>query len=103
MKNCASGFDSRSFLFFGLKMMEAKEKMHAKALPSAPTDNISDEGHIKFSGSDAPEEQDLSNVTEIDGGILQYVRRRMHCETVTLEVRREAAAFQREMDRMQGW
>jgi hypothetical protein len=52
------------------------------------------------------EEQDLGDITEIDdvdGGILQYVRRQMHCETVTLEVRREAAAFQREMDRMSGW
>ena len=53
------------------------------------------------------EEQDLSGITaiddEVDGGILQYVRRQMGCETVTLEVRREAAAFQREMDRMQGW
>ena len=77
--------------------------MHAKALPSAPTDNISEEGYIKFSGSDAPEEQDLSNVTEIDGGILEYVRRQMHCKTVTREVRRQAAAFEREMNRMQGW
>ena len=76
--------------------------MHGKALPSAPTDNISAVGHIKFSGSDAPGEQDMANVT-IDGGILQYVRRRMHCETVTQEVRRQAAAFEREMSRMQGW
>ena len=77
--------------------------MHAKALASTPTDNISAEGYIKFSGSDAPEEQDMQNVTEIDGGILQYVRRQMHCETVTQEVRRQAAAFEREMSRMQGW
>ena len=77
--------------------------MHAKALASTPTDNISEEGYIKFSGSDAPEEQDSQNVTEIDGGILEYVRERMHCRTVTREVRRQAAAFEREMDRMQGW
>ena len=77
--------------------------MHTKALPSAPTDNTSEAGHIKFSGSDAPEEQDFKNVTEIDGGILEYVRERMHCRTVTVEVRRQAAAFEREMDRMQGW
>jgi len=51
----------------------------------------------------APEEQDMQNVTEIDGGILEYVRERMQCDTVTLEVRRQAAAFQRDMDRMQGW
>ena len=52
------------------------------------------------------EEQDLSGITEIDdvdGGILQYVRRQMGCETVTLEVRRQAASFQRDMDKMQGW
>ena len=53
------------------------------------------------------EEQDLSGITAIDDnvddGILQYVRRQMGCETVTLEVRQQAAAFQREMDRMQGW
>ena len=83
--------------------MEAKEKMHAKALPSAPTDNISAEGNIKFSGSDALEERNLSNVTEIDGGILEYVRERMHCKTITQEVRRQAAAFEQEMSRMQGW
>ena len=50
--------------------------------------------------SASPEEQDI---TEIDGGILEYVRERMHCKTVTLEVRRQAASFQRDMDRMQGW
>ena len=51
----------------------------------------------------APEEQDIQNITEIDGGILEYVCERMHCKTVTLEVRRQAASFQRDMDRMQGW
>jgi len=52
------------------------------------------------------EEQDLGDITaidDVDGGILQYVRRQMGCETVTLEVRRQAAAFEREMSRMQGW
>lgn len=77
--------------------------MHAKALASTPTDKISDEGYIKFSGSDAPEEQDMRNVSEIDGGIVEYVRERMHCKTVTREVRRQAALFEREMSRMQGW
>ena len=57
----------------------------------------------KAVGSDEPTTQDMQNVTQIDGGILQYVRRRMHCETVTQEVRRQAAAFEREMSRMQGW
>ena len=50
-----------------------------------------------------PREKDLLNITEIDSGILQYVRERMHCKTVTQEVRRQAAAFEREMSRMQGW
>ena len=52
------------------------------------------------------EKQDLGDITaidDVDGGILQYVRRQMHCETVTLEVRKQAALFQREMDRMNGW
>ena len=77
--------------------------MHASISTSTPTDNISEAGHIKFSGSDAPEEQDMQNVTEIDGGILEYVRERMHSKTVTREVRHQAALFQNEMDRMQGW
>ena len=80
--------------------------MHAKALASTPTlHNSKEQGHIKAVGSDEPTtpREDMTNVTEIDGGILQYVRRRMHCQTVTLEVRREAAAFEREMNRMQGW
>ena len=49
------------------------------------------------------EEEDVQSPTEIDGGILEYVRERMHCDTVTLEVRRQAALFQRDMDKMQGW
>jgi len=81
--------------------------MHTKALPSAPTLRDSkEEGHINISGSDAPENRPNlkgANVTEIDGGILEYVRERMHCKTVTREVRREAATFEREMSRMQGW
>ena len=77
--------------------------MHAKALASTPTDNISDEGYIKSPRSDALGERDLQNVTEIDGGIVEYVRERMRCKTITAEVRRQAAAFEREMNRMQGW
>ena len=80
--------------------------MHGNALPSAPTlRNSKEEGYIKAVVSDetTTPQEDLSNVTEIDGGILEYVRERMHCKTVTREVRRQAAAFEREMDRMQGW
>lgn len=76
--------------------------MHGSTPTSTPTVYNTEEGNIKFSGSDAPEEQDWTNVT-IDGGILGYVRERMHCERVTREVRRQAALFQMEMDRMQGW
>jgi len=50
--------------------------------------------------SATPEEQDI---TQIDGNILDYVRERMHCKTVTLEVRRQAALFQRDIDKMEGW
>jgi hypothetical protein len=82
--------------------MEAK-KMHAEHTSTPTLRNSKAEGNIKFSGSDAPEEQDLSNVTKIDGGILEYVRERMHCKTITQEVRRQAVAFEREMSRMQGW
>ena len=77
--------------------------MHAKALASTPTDNISAVGYIKVVESDESTAQDMQNVTQIDGGIADYVRRQMHCETVTQEVRRQAAAFEREMNRMQGW
>jgi len=76
--------------------------MHAEHTSTPTLRNSKEEGHIKFSGSDAPEEQDMTNVT-IDGGILEYVREQMHCETVTREVRRQAALFQNEMNRMQGW
>ena len=78
--------------------------MHAKALPSAPTlDNTKAVGYVKSLGSDASKERGLRNVTEVDGGILEYVRERMRCKTITAEVRRQAAAFEREMDTMQGW
>ena len=61
--------------------------------------------YIKAVGSDEPTtpQVDIDDVTEIDGGIVEYVRERMHCKTVTREVRRQAALFQQEMDRMQGW
>ena len=68
-----------------------------------PTEYKKEVEYINLSGSDVPEGQDLRNVTQIDRGILQYVRRRMHCETVTQEVVRQAVAFEREMSRMQGW
>ena len=55
----------------------------------------------KAVGSDEPITPQVSDhVTQIDGGIVDYVRRQMHCETVTQEVRRQAAAFEREMSRM---
>ena len=59
--------------------------------------------YINLSESNASEGQDLRNVTQIEDGILQYVRQQMHCETVTQEVRRQAVAFEREMSRMSGW
>ena len=77
--------------------------MHAEHTSTPTLRNSKEEGHIKFSGSDAPEEQGMRNVTEIDRGILEYVRKQMHCRTITQEVRRQAALFQNEMDRMQGW
>ena len=76
--------------------------MHAQHT-STPTDNISAEGNIKVAESDESAAQDLQNVTEIDGGIVEYVRERMRCKTITAEVRRQAASFEREMSRMQGW
>ena len=61
--------------------------------------------YIKAVGSDEPTtpREDMTDVTQIDGGILEYVRERMHCERVTREVARQAVAFEREMSRMQGW
>ena len=78
--------------------------MHANALVSTPTlQSSKEEGNINLFGSDAPKGRDLENVSEIDGGIVEYVRQRMHCERVTREVVRQAVAFEREMSRMQGW
>lgn len=78
--------------------------MRRNALPSAPTDNISAVGHKKAAGSDElATPQEVGHVTHVDGGILNYVRERMHCRTVTPEVKRQAAAFEKEMNRMQGW
>ena len=79
--------------------------MHTKALTPAPTlHNSKAEGHKKAVGSDEPTTpQEQGNVTHIDGGILEYVRERMRCKTITPEVRRQAVAFEREMSRMQGW
>lgn len=68
-----------------------------------PTIVERDGRYINLSESNASEGQDMRNVTEIDGGILQYVCRRMGCERVTREVVRQAVAFEREMSRMQGW
>ena len=68
-----------------------------------PTIVERDGKYINFPGSDAPGKRDMQNVTEIDGGILQYVRRQMHCERVTREVIRQAVAFEREMRSMNGW
>ena len=68
-----------------------------------PTIVERDGKYINLFGSDAPERQDLQNVSEIDGGIVDYVRQRMHCERVTPEVVRQAVAFEREMSRMSGW
>ena len=76
--------------------------MHAEHTSTPTLRDSKEVGHIKFSGTDEPEEQDMTNVT-IDGGILEYVRERMHCKTITAEVRRQAVIFEREMNRMQGW
>lgn len=61
--------------------------------------------HIKGVVSDETTipREDMTNVSEIDGGILNYVRERMHAKTITPEVRQRAVAFEREMSRMQGW
>lgn len=79
--------------------------MHEEAFTPAPTlHNSKAEGHIKAVGSDEPTTpRDIGNVTEIDGGILEYVRECMNSRTITAEVRRQAALFQKDMDRMQGW
>lgn len=59
--------------------------------------------YIKGMETDESIPRDLRNVTHIDGGIIDYVKRRMGCETVTRQVMREAVAFEREMSRMNGW
>ena len=68
-----------------------------KMLPTEYNKNLE---YIKGIETDESIPQDMQNVTEIDGGILEYVRERMHCERVTQEVRRQAAAFEQEMNRM---
>ncbi len=70
---------------------------------SLPTEYRKEVEYIKVSRSDALEAQDMQNVSEIDGGIVDYVRQQMHCETVTRDVMRQAIAFEREMSGMQGW
>ena len=77
--------------------------MHGKQTSTPTLQNSKAEGNIKGVRSDELISPHLQNVTEIDGGILEYVRVRMHRRTVTPEVRREAVAFEREMSRMQGW
>ena len=68
-----------------------------------PTIVERDGKYINLFGSDAPKGRDMQNVTEIDGGIVDYVRQRMGCERVTREVVRQAVAFENEMSRMRGW
>ena len=68
-----------------------------------PTIEGRNQKYINFPGSDAPGKRDMQNVTEIDGGIVDYVRQRMGFERVTREVVRQAIAFENEMSRMQGW
>ena len=68
-----------------------------------PTQYKKNRKYIKVSRNDALEARDLQNVTQIDGGIVDYVRQRMGCEIVTSQVVREAVAFEKEMSRMQGW
>ena len=69
-----------------------------------PTKYEKNRKYIKAAGIDEPATpRDLQNVTKIDGGIVDYVRQRMGFERVTREVIRQAAAFENEMSRMQGW
>ena len=76
--------------------------MYAKALASTPTLQ-KEGGYIKVAESDEFAARDMQNVTEIDGGIVDYVRQRMGFKRVTREVVRQAIAFENEMSRMQGW
>ncbi len=62
--------------------------------------------YIKAAGIDepaTPRENMTDVMTQIDGGIVDYVRQRMGFERVTREVYRQAVAFENEMSRMQGW
>jgi len=70
-----------------------------------PTEYKKNLEYIKAAGIDEPAmpREDMTDVSEIEGGILNYVRQRMGCEHVTQEVVREAVAFEKEMSRMQGW
>ena len=68
-----------------------------------PTKENRNSKYIKGVESNASIPRDLRNVTEIDGGIVDYVRQRMGFERVTREVIRQAIAFENEMSRMQGW
>ena len=65
-----------------------------------PTNIERNRKYIKAMENDESIVQDLRNVTQIEDGILQYVRRQMGCETVTRQVMREAVAFEREMRSM---
>ena len=68
-----------------------------------PTKENRNSKYIKGVESNASIPRDLRNVTEIDGGIVDYVRQRMGFERVTREVIRQAVAFENEMSRMSGW
>ena len=70
-----------------------------------PTIEGRNQKYIKAVGIDEPTtpRENMTDVTQIDGGILHYVRRRMGCERITREVVRQAVAFEREMSRMSGW
>jgi hypothetical protein len=67
------------------------ENRNSKYIKAVRIDELTDQPN--FEGA---------NVT-IDGGIVNYVKRQMHCETVTRDVMRQAIAFEREMSKMQGW
>ena len=70
-----------------------------------PTIEGRNQKYIKAVGIDKPTtpREDMTDVTKIDGGILDYVRRRMGYKRVTREVVMQAVTFEREMSRMSGW
>ena len=68
-----------------------------------PTIEGRNQKYIKAAKSDEFATRDLQNVSEIDGGIVDYVRQRMGYKRATREVMRQAVSFEREMSRMQGW